>query len=225
MKTATALTTVQQLRTVFARFGVPESVVTDNGPQFIGVEFERFCKRNGIRHVKVAPYHPASNGLAERAVQTFKRGFEKFTEGTIEDRIARFLLHYRIIPHSTTGTPLAQLLFGRQLRTRLDSVKPSLERRVDSRLSQQKKGHDQRAKERFREGQKVYVKNFRGGQKWLPGCIEKTTGPVSFQVKLADGGTVRCHQDQLRPRDTDDTSPGSEAADDFGTYPEVEVSG
>jgi len=122
MKTATALTTVQQLRTVFARFGVPESVVTDNGPQVVGREFEQFCNRNGIRHVKVAPYHPASNGLAERAVRTFKQGFQKYAEGTVEDRIARFLLHYRMIPHSTTGTSPAQLLFGRQLQTRLDSL-------------------------------------------------------------------------------------------------------
>ena len=115
MKTATSATTVQQLRTVLAKFGVPESVVTDNGPQFIGMEFEQFCERNGIRHIKVAPYHPASNGLAECAVQTFKQGFQKYTEGTIEDRVARFLLHYRIIPHSTTGMSPAQLLFGRQL--------------------------------------------------------------------------------------------------------------
>ena len=115
MKTATSATTVQRLRTVLTRFGAPESVVTDNGPQFIGMEFEQFCERNGIRHIKVAPYYPASNGLAERAVQTFKQGFQKYTEGTIEDRVAWFLLHYRIIPHSTTGMSPAQLLFGRQL--------------------------------------------------------------------------------------------------------------
>ena len=66
MKTATALTTVQQLRILFATFGVPESIVSDNGPQFTGTEFEEFCKKNGICHVCIAPYHPASNGLAER---------------------------------------------------------------------------------------------------------------------------------------------------------------
>ena len=136
MKTATSATTVHRLRTLLARFGVPESVVTDNGPQFIGMEFEQFCERNGIGHIKVAPYHPASNGLAERAVQTFKQGFQKYTEGTIEDRVARFLLHYRIFPHSTTGMSPAQLLFGRQLQTRLDAVRPSLEQRVEHRLSQ-----------------------------------------------------------------------------------------
>ena len=222
MKTAISATTVQRLRTVLARFGVPESVVTDNGPQFIGMEFEQFCDRNGIRHIKVAPYHPASNGLAECAVQTFKQGFQKYTEGTIEDRVARFLLHYRIIPHSTTGMSPAQLWFGRQLRTRLDAVRPSLEQRVEHRLSQQKKTHDLRAKERcFDEGRKVYVKNYRGGQRWLPGSIEKVTGPLSFHVKLTDGQTVRCHQDQLRHREAED--PPVVDADDFGTFPEVEI--
>ena len=69
MKRATALTILQRLRTLFSNFGVPESVVTDNGPQFIAAEFQEFCKLNGIRHVLIAPYHPASNGLAERGVQ------------------------------------------------------------------------------------------------------------------------------------------------------------
>ena len=127
MKVGTALTTVQQLRVVFARFGVPESVVTDNGPQFITPQFEQFCQKNGIQHIRVAPHHPASNGLAERGVQTFKQGFQKNREGTIEDRIARFLLQYRVTPHSTTRTSPAELLFGRQIRMRLDAVKPDLE--------------------------------------------------------------------------------------------------
>jgi len=70
---ATALTMIQHLRTLFARFGIPESMVSDNGPQFTAAEFQLFCKQNGIFHIQVAPYHPTSNRLTERAVQTFKR--------------------------------------------------------------------------------------------------------------------------------------------------------
>ena len=44
VKTATALTTVQTLQTLFSRFGVPESIVSDNGPQFAGAEFQEFCR-------------------------------------------------------------------------------------------------------------------------------------------------------------------------------------
>lgn len=201
MTTATAQTTIQQLRAVFARFGIPESIVTDNGPQFRAEEFQQFCHQNGIRHIQVAPYHPASNGLAERAVKTFKQGIQKFTTGTLGDRIACFLLQYRVTPHTSTGVSPAQLLFGRRLRTRLDAIKPSLECRVEARQNQQKASHDRRARDRrFAEGDPVFVRNFRQGPRWLPGLIEQISGPVSYRVRLSDGRLLRCHQDQVRKR-------------------------
>ena len=83
-----------------ATFGIPETVVTDNGSNFTSVEFENFLKSNVIHHIKAAPYHPASNGLAERAVQTFKSGMRKLTDGTLETRVARFLFNYRITPQT-----------------------------------------------------------------------------------------------------------------------------
>ena len=76
-------------------------VVSDNGPSFVSKEFEEFIKRNGIRHVKSAPYHPSTNGLVERAVQTFKRAMKK-QSGTLETRLSRFLFKYRTTPHTTT---------------------------------------------------------------------------------------------------------------------------
>ena len=65
---ATSGATMECLRQVFAQFGVPETVVTDNGPCFTSDEFELFLKVNRIRHLTSASYHPASNGLAECAV-------------------------------------------------------------------------------------------------------------------------------------------------------------
>ena len=72
MKTTTAETTLNVLRTIFARFGLPSQIVSDNGPQFIAEEFKSFCRANGIQHNTSAPYDPSTNGLAERFVQIFK---------------------------------------------------------------------------------------------------------------------------------------------------------
>ena len=205
---ATALTTIQHLRVLFAQFGVPEVIVSDNGSQFIAAEFQKFCQMNGIRHIQIAPYHPSSNGLAERAVKIFKQGIRKLTEGTMNDRIARSLFQYRITPHTTTGVSPAELLMGRRLRSRLDLLKPNVAQRVEEKQRRQQADHDRHCRVRsFSEGEKVFVKNNRPGEKWLPGQIVKSSGPVSFRVRLQNGKMIRCHQDQLRNRGTEDPRP------------------
>ena len=74
---ATSTVVIELLRTSFARFGIPETIVTDNGPCFVSEEIEMYFQMNGIKHITSAPYHPASNGLAERAVQVLKKGLKK----------------------------------------------------------------------------------------------------------------------------------------------------
>ena len=77
MTSTTATSTIQQLRMIYSRFGLPETLVSDNGPQFASEEFRSFCRLNGIHHILITPYHPSSNGMVERAVQTFKQSFRK----------------------------------------------------------------------------------------------------------------------------------------------------
>ena len=119
MTTATALTTTQQLRQLFSQFGIPETVVLDNGPQFSSADLQAFCETNEIHHIRVTPYHPSSNGLAERAVKIVKLGLKKQTQGSLNDKLARVLFQYRNTPHTTTGMIPAELLMGRTLRSRL----------------------------------------------------------------------------------------------------------
>ena len=68
IKTATSAATIERLRWSFATHGLPDTIVSDNGTVFTSGEFSNFLQRGGIRHIRSAPSHPATNGLAERTV-------------------------------------------------------------------------------------------------------------------------------------------------------------
>ena len=121
---ATSAVVIDELRTLFAQFGLPETIVTGNGRCFISSEFETFLIRNAIKHLTSAPYHPSSNGLTERAVQLVKRGLKKITRGSMKSRLAQILFHYRLLPQTTTDVAPSELLLGQHPRSRLDLLKP-----------------------------------------------------------------------------------------------------
>eukprot|EP00117_Sycon_ciliatum_P033135 scpid23237/ scgid5336/ Uncharacterized protein K02A2.6 len=99
-RSTTAQGTVASLRTVFARYGCPEELASDNGPQFVAAEFEAVLRANGIRHRTSAPYHPATNGLAERFVQFFKRAMKAFPDAMpCQEAADKFLISYRNTVH------------------------------------------------------------------------------------------------------------------------------
>ncbi len=202
--TTSSYVVIERLRGLFAMFGIPETLVSDNGSGFVSQEFRSFLARNGIKQTTSAPYHPATNGLAERAVQIVKKGLKKVTEGSWETRLSKVLFKYRITPHSTTGISPAELLLSRRPRSRLDLLKPFTADRVEDKQLAQKQQHDKKAKKReVTVGASVLVRNFVGTKKWLTGEIVAKTGPVSYVVKLASGDQRRCHIDHLRLRLTD----------------------
>ena len=128
--------TIDELRLIFAEHGLPEQLVSDNGPQFRSEQFPRFTRQNGIKHILVAPYHPTSNGAAKRSVRVVKEALEKqMLQGTggmtLKHRLANFLIKYRSTPHSVTGRTPAELMVKRQLRTRLTLLKPNLALEVE----------------------------------------------------------------------------------------------
>ena len=81
MPTIVVQTTIQHPRAIITQLGVPERVVSDRRPTFISWELKNFWCQNGIDHVMSASYHPATNGLMERAVQTFKEGVKILKKG------------------------------------------------------------------------------------------------------------------------------------------------
>ena len=160
-------------------------------------------KSNCVKHIRTAPYHPSSNGLAERFVQTFKRAMKTGEkEGSpVSLRLAQFLLTYRSTPHATTNTSNAELFLG---RIRLDLLKPSLETVVNVKQANQKLHHDSHSKARhFSSGQAIMARVFTGNNKWLPGTIMSSLGPLSYQLTLENGKIIKRHIDHLRQRPED----------------------
>ena len=108
----TSTEVINHLTNQFARWGVPEEIRSDGGPQLVPGEFKRFCNSFNVQHSVSSPYNSQSNGAAERAVQTDKRIIQ-------QENPALALLSYRSTPLEITGFSPAQLMMGRNLRTRL----------------------------------------------------------------------------------------------------------
>ncbi len=202
MHSTTSANTISTLRLIFATFGLPEEIVSDNGPQFVSEEFIQFCKNNGIKHTLTSPYHPRSNGEAERFVQTFKNHFAKLQVGgkDLELNLARFLLTYRTTPHATTGVTPSELLMKRHLRTKLDIVHPDVIKNVAKAQSRQVKYFNQGTKpQSFRINQKVWARNYKEKPRWVSGFVVQKLGAVTYRVKIQNGLIWKRHADQLKP--------------------------
>ncbi|XP_057692513.1 uncharacterized protein K02A2.6-like [Corythoichthys intestinalis] len=207
MKSTTSEKAIEKLGEMFSRFGAPAQLVSDNGPQFVSKEMGEFLQANGVQHIKSAPYHPATNGLAERFVQTLKHAL-KASQGqsTLHQRLHEFLLKYRTSVHATTKVSPASLMFFREIRTGMDLLKPpTLSEIVQMDQRKQVKYRDLHSKNRvFAPGDSVMARSYQSKEKWAPATIIAQTGPVSYTVQTADG-VWRRHVDQLLG--TPDTTP------------------
>ncbi|XP_065091613.1 uncharacterized protein K02A2.6-like [Ochlerotatus camptorhynchus] len=109
-------------REIFSTFGIPSVLVSDNGVQFTPEVFQRFLKMNGVVHKMGAPYHPETNGQAERYVQTFK---QKLKALKCVNSQLNLELTYRKMIHPSTGK--SPSLLGQQIRSKTDLLLPKNE--------------------------------------------------------------------------------------------------
>ena len=101
-------------RDIFARHGIPERFISDNGPQYASKEFRGFARDYGFDHATSSPRYPQGNGLGERTIQTIKKLLQKSPYSGTDFQLA--LLAFRTSPSHSTGVSPAQLLMGRRLR-------------------------------------------------------------------------------------------------------------
>ena len=195
----TSRNTINALNEIFSRFGVPKTVVSDNGTAFTGQEFKEFCDALGIQHITTPAYHPRSNGLAERFVDTFKRALQKNKDmDTDEHTIQKFLAVYRITPNPNNdlNSSPAELMFARKIRSIFDRLLPEKKKKRITRK-------ERLPVRRYSPGDKVYFKNFKNGKShWMDGYIKKQIGNMVYTIQ---GPNFVCkrHINQIRPRVTE----------------------
>lgn len=210
MKNTDAFHTVAVLRKWFARFGAPIQLVSDNGAQFISSLFEDFMKANGIKHIRSSAYHPSSNGGAERFVQTVKSGLRAVgvQHGDAEKKLHDFLMGYRSTPTTTTKATPCELFLGRQIRTRLDLLKPKTDnlRQNLHPLQEQMKSYENKMADRgtegrqrvrqFEVGEQVLIRNFPHKQKWISGTVTKKLADRTYIINIGER-EVKRHIDHI----------------------------
>ena len=118
-KNPTRSHTIRFLHDIFTRFGIPDTIVSDNGTQFTTKILKDFCKAFSILHIITAPYHPQPNGQAERFMNSFKRALKSQME-------IRFLSVYSVTsnPSTNSGLSPAELMFVRKIRSVFNNLLP-----------------------------------------------------------------------------------------------------
>ncbi|XP_058448351.1 uncharacterized protein K02A2.6-like [Malaya genurostris] len=220
-KRITTAATLTMFREIFSRHGMPETLITDNGTQFTSENFESYCTNNGILHLKTPPYHPQSNGLAERFVDTFKRTLRKIMTGgeSLREAIDTFLLCYRSTPcrSAPEGKTPAELLLGRRLRTSLDLLKPptAYYKSADSKQEEQFNRKHGTKSRKYLIGESVWAKVHRNNTwTWEPGQVLERVGRVIYNVWLSsEQNLIRSHCNQLRRRYGAETSVKQQSTD------------
>lgn len=185
-------TTIDKCREFFSTFGIPSVFVSDNGAQFTSKEFKSFLKSNGITHKLSAPYHPATNGQAERYVRTIKEKLKamKCAKNEIHKHLCNILLNYRKMIHPATGKSPSMLVFGRQIRSRIDiMLPPRNDRAKESQIKETRQ---------LEVDDKVAVREYMSSNKWRFGTVIDRTGKLHYSVKLDDGRVWKRHIDQIR---------------------------
>ncbi|XP_040078952.2 uncharacterized protein K02A2.6-like [Ixodes scapularis] len=200
MPSTRAERTVEAFKEIILVHGLPEQVVSHNGPQYTSAIFKNFLEEQGIQHILTPPYHPQSNGLAENFVRTLKSALRKL-KGEEKEGLRQFLPKYRVTPHSTTRQPPCEMLNKRHYRTTMDLIKSGQSSDGSRERARQKSNYDKRSRDRtFQINQKVWMQDRLKKNHWIEGVVVSQEGRVMFEVVTEDHKRHRVHADQTKKR-------------------------
>lgn len=198
---------IKVCKKTFARFGVPELVHTDNGPQFTSAEFQKFSQEWDFKHTSSSPYHHQSNGKAESAVKVAKRLLKRAKDPYLA------LLEYRNTPTSDMSTSPVERILGRNTRsivpqrlTNSDSDVLVLSEKFKKKAATEQY-YNRAAKDLpvLKTGTPVLVRDFLSHKtKYLPGKIIDSLTDRSYTVRMDHNDTVvRRNRVHIRPQSVD----------------------
>ncbi|UYV73690.1 K02A2.6-like [Cordylochernes scorpioides] len=195
------------LKSTFARHGIPEIIITDNGPPFTSQDFTNFTNEWDIEHKTSSPGYPKSNGLVERMVQTVKKQLKKCRQDNTDPYMC--LIALRTTPSNNLPSP-AQMLMGRNLRTLIPMKTTKLKPAFISteNILQQKRENQYKMKEYYDRNAKILPKMSSGEQvnaktsnAWRPATIiGEANQPRSYIIQNNEGRMLKRNRVHLRPR-------------------------
>lgn len=206
MPTTTASALIAVLKDLYARHGIPNEIVSDQGPPFDSAEYRSFNKEWDIVHNPSSPLFPRSNGQAERTIQTIKATMTKaLSEGK---DLALVLMTYRATPSNGLPSP-AEMLMGRRIRTLIPASPSTLlphyphksfSKQLQARQRAQHKHGDQHAQELppLHKKQPVW---FWHGKSWRQAVVTQVgPAPRRYKVTSSDGQSYARNRHHLRIR-------------------------
>ena len=193
MRNQTAAETIDLMQRQFARWGIPDEIVTDCGKNFDSAEFSQFCQRKKIKHTKSSPHHHQSNGKSESAVKIAKTMLRKSAKTTLNPYEA--LLDQRNTPTAGMTTSPIQRFLNRRTKTEIPMkttlLTPKLAEQVLKEKARKTKKsqtyYDRNAKcNMLKPGDIVRIKpqGLVKGQEWKKGSVIQSHGYRSYDVKV-----------------------------------------
>ena len=171
LENTSSSTVVHHTKSILARHGIPNVIVSDNGPQFTAKEYQKFTREWGVQHTTSSPYYPQSNGLAEKSVQIIKKMWNKACAD--KQDLYLCLLAYRNTVIDNLASP-AQLLMGRRLRSNLPVVSSQLQPEVV---------HPELVKLKLKENKQTQKRYYDIGSRSLPPIQKREKARVQIQGK------------------------------------------
>lgn len=194
--------TINKLRSIFSTYGLPSEVVSDNAKQFKSDEYMNFFKSNGIIVRNSPPYHPNSNGAAEKSVNVIKNMLNKHkfsnrAYDNFQHRLDCILFAYRNTPSSVTLKTPAELIFKFTPQTKITKLRSDHITR-EKNYQEYQRSRSAASVRNFDVGESVLVQSTRNKEvKWFPGRIIKIISASTYLVNVY--GQIRfVHADHLR---------------------------